>query len=291
MSGSLLISALIFPSAATMGHLDLAPALDPIASRLEAVRQSASAPAGSAQDNAELAKKLSNPIASLISVPFQFNWDEKYGTDDRGERLQLNFQPVIPFALGDEWNLISRTIVPFIDQDDVVGNESQSGVGDITQSFFFSPTEPVGGGWIVGAGPVFTLPTASEDELGTEKWGIGPTAVFLKQQSGWTYGGLVNHVWSFAGEDDRADVNATFLQPFLSHTNASAWTFGTNLESTYDWTRSDWTIPANFFVSKLTRVGKLPISFSFGLRYWLESPEAGPEGLGFRFVVTPLFPK
>lgn len=290
MSTCLSIVVSIAPFASTT-HAGFPPAFDPLTHRLEALRQSTVDPASGGHDEADLAKKLSNPVASLISVPFQFNWDENYAADDRGERLQLNFQPVVPFALNDAWTLISRTIVPFVDQDDVVGDDSQSGVGDITQSFFFSPKEPVGDGWIVGAGPVFTIPTASEDELGTEKWGIGPTAVFLKQASGWTYGGLVNHVWSFAGEDDRADVNATFLQPFVSHTNASAWTYGANLESTYDWTASDWSIPANLFVSKLTRVGKMPISFSFGLRYWLETPEAGPEGLGFRFVITPLFPK
>ena len=103
-------------------------------------------------------------------------------------------------------------------QDDVFGNSgSQFGLGDVTPSFFFSPKEPVAGGWIVGAGPVFLLPTATDELLGGEKWGAGPTVLALRQTpAGWTYGALVNHIWSVAGDDDRSDISSTFLQPFLA---------------------------------------------------------------------------
>ncbi len=268
------------------------PAFDFLGERL-AVIQSSGAPAesSSAQDAKALAEKLSNPIASLISVPLQFNFDGDIGPSDRGDRATLNVQPVIPFELNEDWNVISRTIFPLISQDDVVPGTDQSGMGDIVQSLFFSPKAPTAGGWIWGAGPVFLLPTASDDLLGSEKWGVGPTAVFLKQESGWTYGALINHIWSVAGEEERADVNATFLQPFVSRTTTEAWTYALNTETTYDWESEEWSIPANLIVSKLIRLGSQHISIGAGLRYWVDSAPNGPEGVGFRFIITPLFPK
>lgn len=247
--------------------------------------------AASADNAAELAQKLSNPVSSLISVPFQFNYDEGYGPDDDGYRLTLNIQPVIPFSISDDWNLISRTIVPLIYQDDVVpGEGSQFGIGDILQSLFFSPKKPTDNGLIWGVGPVLLLPTATSDLLGSEKFGIGPTAVLLKQHNGWTYGALANHVWSVAGESDRADVNSTFLQPFLSYTTSSAWTFTLNTESTYDWEAEEWSVPIHFMVSKLLKFGDQHVQFFIGARYWADSPPGGPDGFGLRLGFTLLFP-
>jgi hypothetical protein len=178
------------------------------------------------EDSAELAKKLSNPVAALISVPFQLNYNRNIGPVDEGERWTLNIQPVVPIEINQEWNIISRTILPIIWQDDIFPSAgSQSGIGDIFQSLFFSPKAPTASGWIWGAGPVFLLPTGSDDLLTADKWGAGPTAVVLKQQGPWPYGLLGNHVWSFTGDDDRPDVNATFLQPFLAYATPTAWTF------------------------------------------------------------------
>jgi hypothetical protein len=229
----------------------------------------------------------------LISVPLQSNVDCNIGPADDGCRYTLNVQPVIPISIADDWNVISRTILPITYQSDIFpGAGDQFGLGDITQSLFFSPKAPSSfGGLIWGVGPVFLIPTATDDLLGTEKFGIGPTAVVLKQAGPWTIGILANHIWSVAGDDDRADVSSTFLQPFVSYTTKDAWTFSLNTESSYDWKDEQWSVPVNAQVTKLLRLGKQPISIGGGLRYWAESPESGPEGFGGRLIVTFLFPE
>ena len=245
---------------------------------------------GKADEEAELAKKLQNPVASLISVPLQSNWDFGIGSAN-AMRYTLNVQPVIPFSLNAEWNLITRTIIPVIHAESpVAGGDSTSGLGDIVQSFFLSPSAPTNRGWIWGVGPVFLYPSATDDALGAEKWGAGPTAVLLKQDSGWTYGLLANHIWSFAGEGSRADVSATFLQPFVTYTTKTYTTFGINTESTYDWQNSQWTVPINLTVSQLLKIGGQPIQFTLGGRVYAERPDGGPDW-GLRFAVTFLFPK
>jgi hypothetical protein len=220
-----------------------------------------------ADETAELAKKLANPIASLISVPFQYNLDFGIGPADASKSI-VNIQPVIPFSLNSEWNLITRTIFPVIYAEaPAAGLDSTAGLGDIVQSFFLSPKEPVGG-WIMGAGPVLLYPSATEKTLGSDKWGAGPTAVILKQQSGFTYGMLANHIWSFAGLDNREDISATFLQPFLAYQTKTYTTFGVNTESTYDWKSEKWTIPINLTVAQMLKIGGMPIQFTLGGRYY-----------------------
>jgi hypothetical protein len=204
-------------------------------------------------------------------------------------RYTANIQPVIPFSLTKDWNLITRTILPVIyAESPVAGGRDASGLGDVVQSFFLSPKEPVGG-WILGGGPVFLWLTATDSALGSGQWGAGPTVVLLRQEHGWTYGALANHIWSYAGWG-ASDVNATFLQPFVSFTTKTYTTFGLNTESTYDWSNSQWTVPVNLMVSQLLKIGKQPVQFSLGVRYYAEKPAGGPDW-GLRFVVTFLFPK
>lgn len=245
-----------------------------------------------AQNADELAKQLSNPIASLTSVPIQFNYDDGIGPDDEGERYFVNVQPVIPMSIGENWNLISRTIVPIIHQDEIFpGAGSQFGLGDTVQSLFFSPKALTASGWTWGFGPVLLVPTASDELLGAEKWGAGPTGVALRQtRTGWTYGALFNHIWSFAGDDDRADINATYLQPFVAKSLGQGRTVSVALESTYDWDAGQWNVPLNLGYSKVGRIGKQLVSYQGGVRYYLEAPDGGAEW-GLRFTFTLLYPR
>jgi len=248
-------------------------------------------PGAAQEDPAALAKELSNPIASLISVPFQWNYNDKLGPVKGGEQYYVNFQPVIPVPLTEEWTMISRTILPIVSQHDIFpGAGSQFGFGDITQSLFFSP-KPEPGGLIWGVGPVFNIPTATDDLLGSSRFGIGPTGVFLWQGSGWTIGILANQVWSVGDAPADEEIDQAFLQPFISYTTPSAWTFTLNTESTYNWLNHEWSVPINGMISKLVTIDKQPISIGGGIRYWADSPEGiGPEGWGARAVVTFLFP-
>jgi hypothetical protein len=254
-------------------------------------QETAPAPAGDAA--AELAKKLANPIAALISVPLQYNHDEYGGLNEDASVDRLNIQPVVPFSIGEDWNLITRTIVPLVDQQDFpLADMNESGLGDVTASQFFSPKAATAGGWIWGVGPVELLPTASETLLGGEKWGLGPTAVALKQMGPWTVGFLGNHIVSVAGEEDRADINATFLQPFVSYIfQKTKTTVALNTESTYDWDGEAWSVPVNASIAQLFKVGPQIMQLTLGARYWAESPDNGPEDWGARAQLTFLFPK
>ena len=228
-------------------------------------------------DSRDLATKLSNPISSLVSVPFQFNWEQGVGPS-KLTRFVLNIQPVMPFAVNDDLNLIVRVIAPLISQPPLAdGGTAASGVGDITTSFFFSPSASKRMTW--GVGPVFVLPSTSEPTLGSGKWSGGPTVVALKQTGSWTVGALWNQVWSFSGDPIRNDVNQMFLQPFVSYQAARTLTLTVQSETTANWAVHEdrWTVPINVLLAKLASFGAFPASYQLGLGLFPVHPSAGPS--------------
>ncbi len=254
------------------------------------------AAADAKDEEADLAKKLNNPLAALISVPIQNNWDFGLGPA-HAMQYKANIQPVIPVSISENWNLILRTIMPVIYQEALdnrpgapasVG-QSHSGLGDTTQSFFFSPKDPVDG-WILGAGPVAYIPTATTSYLGSGQWGAGPTVVALRQEHGFTYGILANQIWSFTGQQNRNEVNAAYVQPFVAYTTKTYTTFAVNSESTYNWQAEQATVPMNFMVQQVLKIAGHPIAFQAGYRYYINKPDGGPDW-GLRFTITFLFPK
>lgn len=238
----------------------------------------------------ELAKKLANPVSSLISVPFQNNSD--YGIGARkGSRNTMNVQPVVPMGISKDLNLIARWVQPIVSQFNITGEgQSQTGLADAVVSGFISPKEAKNG-FTWGAGPVMLLPVATNNAFASKQFGIGPTAVALKQANGWTYGGLVNQIWGIAGGEGRPKVNQLFLQPFMTYNWKSGAGVGGAFEYTHSWTGSTntlWFIPT---ISGLTSLGKQKVQLAFGPRFNLVAPEASKASMGWRAVAAFLFPK
>ena len=246
---------------------------------------------------ASLAQQLANPVAALISIPFQWNWDDRIGAREDINRLTLNIQPVVPINLSKDWNLISRTILPVIHQSDANSTINQgrfdNGVdfGDTVQSLFLSPSRPGPWGLIWGLGPVALLPTGTNTFTTANQWALGPTGVVLKQSGRWTVGVLANHLWSVQNRGRLDDVNNSFVQPFISYTTPTAWTATLQTETSYDWQAEQLTVPINFIVGKVFKLGDQLVSVGAGVRYWAEGPEQGPKGWAGRVLFTLLLPK
>jgi len=245
----------------------------------------------------DLAKKTQNPVADLISVPFQNNFNFFHNTLGEGSRDAavwiMNVQPVIPIRLTDDWNLITRTIVPIINQPALFrGGENAFGMGDINPSLFLSPSKP--GKFVWGVGPTMTFPTATESELGSGKWSAGPAAVGLFMDGPWVVGALANQQWSFAGWGG-ADVDAMLIQPFVNYNLPKGWYLTTAPIVTANWSASSgdhWTVPLGGGGGKLWRVGTigLPINTQLQAFYNVVKPDFGPDWQ-LRAQVQFLFPK
>jgi len=244
----------------------------------------------SAANAQEVADKLSNPVSGIVSMPFQNNIDYGIGTFN-GSKYTLNFQPVIPIALGKNLNLITRYVIPIVDQRDVTGeNTSQFGLSDATVSAFFTPVK-TRNGLIWGAGPAFLFPIGTDDLLSTRKWAVGPTAILLKQLNGFTYGFLVNQLWSVAGEKNRPDVNQMFLQPFIAKNWKSGAGISLSGEVTENWESSTTTVFLNPVVNGVTKLGKQIVQLGIGPRIEIAGPSGSKSDFGLRAVLTFVFSK
>jgi len=251
-------------------------------------RPFAAAAPGTAHSAEELAKKLANPISDLVSIPFQFNWNEGVGANDDLQFL-LNVQPVLPMSVSEKWNLIGRFILPVLSQPPLVpGAPTSFGTGDIVLSAFLSPKQSKVT-W--GVGPVFGMPTTSNPYLGSGKWSIGPTGVVLKQHGELVFGALASQLWSFAstGDTDRQSVNQMYFQPFFAYVTKAGVSYTLSSETTANWeadSGEQWTLPLIFQVSKVTKLGPFPFSMGIGAGYYLEAPTIGPKWkLRMNFVV------
>jgi hypothetical protein len=243
-----------------------------------------------AQDE-DLAKKTQNPVADLISLPFQNNINFKVGPDEKTQNI-LNIQPVWPVSLNNDWNLITRTIVPIISQPgvDALDIDRENGLGDTTFTAFLSPKNS--GKLIWGAGPVILLPTATDDRLGSDKWGIGPSAVFLTMQGHWVIGSLFSNVWSFAGSGDD-NVNMFTWQYFINYNLPDGWYLTTSPIITANWeadSDNTWTVPFGGGGGKIFRIGKQPMNAQVQALYNVEKPEFGADWT-LRLQLQFLFPK
>jgi len=250
--------------------------------------------ADDAADNeaAELAKKLANPVASLISIPIEFNTDADIGRSENGEIKSIKFTPVLPFEVNDDWNLITRTVFSYMDMDLPDSGIDETGLSDIVLSLYFSPKKPTNSGLIWGVGPVLLLNSATEDALGAGRWGVGPGAVVLKQTGPWTIGGLTSYLTDVGGDSDRDDVESLFFQPFASYNLPNGRTSLTlSSEITRDLEHYDTNAFATFTVNQMFKVGSQMMQGRIGVKHWYESADFGPDSTELNLRLTFLFPK
>ena len=239
----------------------------------------------------DVAMKLVNPVSDLTDVSFRFDVDNGLGATD-ATRMTLFVEPVIPFEINDDWNLVTRTTLPIIQQEELFkGAGDNHGIGDLQQTFYFTPKTP-NRNLIWGAGPMLSWPTASDDALGTQKYEFGPAAVALQQRDRFTYGVQFNHLWSLPdlGDSDRRGVSQTYFAPFGAFTTDQQLTILVNTETIYDWQIDRWTVPVNVVVSQLLELKGHPVNLFAGVRTYLDSPQGGPNW-GVRFGVTFVLPK
>jgi len=243
------------------------------------------------QDDEELARQTQNPVADLISLPFQNNTNFGLGPNDRTQNV-LNIQPVIPFGLGANWNLITRTVAPWITQPDLAATSgTTTGFGDILLTAFVSPKQP--GRVIWGAGPAISIPVGKEG-LSAEKWALGPSVLVLTMSGPWVVGALVNNIWSVGGDENLSDVNNMLIQYFINYNFPSGWYLTSAPIITANWEAdagNRWTVPFGGGFGKVFRIGSQPLNANTQAFYNVETPDDFGADWQFRFQLQLLFPK
>ncbi|HTO73977.1 MAG TPA: hypothetical protein VMJ30_09160 [Gemmatimonadales bacterium] len=282
-TSTLLVAVLWLLSAPAAAAPESAPASGP---------ETGEKPEGEEAESAALARAVQNPVADLISVPFQNNVDYNIGSFDRS-MWTLDIEPVIPLHVTEDWMVITRTIIPFIYQPNInAAGGGSSGMGDINPTFFVSPVHAKLFIW--GFGPTFLFPTATQATTGTGKWGIGPAAVGLLQTKQWTVGALANNIWSYAGQSNRATVNQFLLQYFVNYNLPDAWYLTSSPIITANWEASSgnkWLVPFGAGVGKIFRLGKLPLNGQVQGFFNPIRPDQPPSATWeLRFQVAFLFP-
>jgi hypothetical protein len=236
-----------------------------------------------------LAKATQNPVADLVSLPFQFNFNTGGGFDD-ATFFNLNFQPVVPVkGVLKKYTVILRTIVPYLSIPTPVGTR-QGGLGDIQAQLFATPAES--GKIIWGVGPIFSFPTATNDLARTGSWAIGPTAVVLTMTGPWVLGGLLNNLWTFSDDGGSPEVNQLLFQPFVNYNFGKGWAASFSPIITANWDAADgeeWTVPLGAGISKTTVFNRRPMSLSMQYYHNVEHPTAS-AGDQLRFQISFLYP-
>jgi hypothetical protein len=295
------LSAIAFAQEDSTTSGSAASAPMPVASSIDAPDSSDTSaqgkPAASGQgkpaadDSDALAKAAQNPVASLISFPLQNNTNFAVGPFNRTQNI-LNIQPVVPISLSENWNLITRTILPIVWQPNPGQNtQGTFGFGDLNPTFFFSPAKP--GKLIWGLGPAFVLPTATNNQLGQGKLSAGPSLVALMTPGHWVVGALTSNVWSVAGSGSRPAVNQFLLQWFVNYNMKKGWYLVTSPIVTADWTEKNggrWVVPFGGGLGRITKIGPQPVNITAQF-YGNAIHPANASPWGMRLQIQLLYPK
>jgi hypothetical protein len=269
----------------------LAPIVAILALSLLAQEPPAKPPEEVQHNEEQLLKQLANPLSAMASVATVLNFDYHIGPGEDGHRTTLSFQPTIPLHLGEQWNIVSRTVLPIVYQEDVTpGAGSQLGIGDLTEAVYAAKVEPGPRGWVWGAGPIVQVPIGSEDLLTNKKWSLGPSAAAVKQLDDFTFGIIASQIWSIGGSGQRPDVNMGLYSPFITYQSEGLWNLELQVPFTYDFNAHQWTVPVQLRIEKLVSFKKVPVTISFGVRYWADGPQSSPHDLAFFFGLTLAFP-
>ena len=251
----------------------------------------------------EINKKLTNPVSSIWSITFQQNnYRLTFDKPDAVTRWSSNllFQPVLPVSITDDWNLITRPVIPlFVSQphpnpNDPRKNARNTNFGDTTLLQLISPSPRLAGNWLLGLGPTWMFPTAGSDYTGQGKWQVGPGALVGYLSDKWILGLFPQFWWSFAGPNSREQTGQMNLQPVAAYFLPDGWSVGysgnvlANFEAKHD---NTWTVPLGLSVAKVVKLGKLPVRFALAGQWMPVHPEEDGQKWNIQLVVAPVIPK